>query len=435
MEHRTDRPDSRELKESTSGIRASKDDLFPVVRQHVKPASLARTATELLFWAQYAKHEFRGRKGIYKEDAELGDCLGIHPKTAGKHVLSLCATASENVPGGKLQLFEVAYGPKPAAHSGRVRWLFIRPEGLKILDEALERSRLRRKRVAPTDRKQKFRPRVTHHSDRSPQNAPTLIYNSYLPDKPSGELSIEAAEERELTTSKSEEAQGKMDLEKTVNNAGEQKRNGAGAPEGGMDRQEQVARLVEHWRRVCERSKKPELIWPEQEVDRLSSKLASTVATLRLHEISDADLDARLTVLCTDLRAASRDMSEAFEAYNRHGLELSSFVMYGPKLMKAAAELASKSKLEKRGGKTIEEILGVDAAKAEEKSTLLDEAKVEKKRAPIVQIPGWIRKLPPYVQDEKLRILKSGAPSNAVYVWDENDGEVGDCAKIIGYND
>jgi hypothetical protein len=160
---------------------ATKDELFRAIHKYVKPASVARTGAELLYWWQFARHSLKGRKGIFKEDSELGECLGIHPKTAGRHVIGLCATASENdAPGGKVQLFELDYGPKPWAHSGRVRWLFIRPEGLKIIAEALELKRLRRKRVAPTDGKEKHRPRGARYANRSPQNAPTLISHTYL---------------------------------------------------------------------------------------------------------------------------------------------------------------------------------------------------------------------------------------------------------------
>ncbi len=122
------------------------------------------------------------------------------------------------------------------------------------------------------------------------------------------------------------------------------KENTGGASEAKMDSQGQVNRLVQSWRKVCERSNKHDLIWRDQDLDRLSIQLAKTVADLRLHELSDADLEARLTVLCTKIADISEDMSEGFAKYNRHGLELSSFVMYGRKLMKLAAERASKPK-------------------------------------------------------------------------------------------
>src|SRR5438552_18729224 len=78
---------------------ATKDDLFSAALKHLKRASLARTAAEMLFWCQYAKQECRGRKGIYKEDKELGRDLGVNPKTAGRHVRRLCAAASNGQAG------------------------------------------------------------------------------------------------------------------------------------------------------------------------------------------------------------------------------------------------------------------------------------------------------------------------------------------------
>src|SRR5262249_19962638 len=328
MKKYTDGPESGKLHDSSSRSSrqhiATREDLFPAVLKHVRRASLARTAAELLYWVQYAKHEFKGRIGMYKEDEELGKALGMHPKTAGRHVAELCAAGSKNQPG-KLLLFDVAYGPKPGAGSGRSRWLFPLPEAHKIIEEALEEKRLRQERAAPTNRNAKSRPRGAHHSNRSPQNAPTLISHPYLTEKPSEGLSKQAEKGRGPTDSKREESQGKIEVERTE-------------MEG--DVSEQVNRLMESWRRVCERSNKPDLVWPDQELDRLSSKLAKTVADLRLHKISDADLDARLTVLCTKLPETSRDMSEAFADYNRRGLELSSFVQYGHRLMKLAPERA-----------------------------------------------------------------------------------------------
>src|SRR5438128_233896 len=122
------------------------------------------------------------------------------------------------------------------------------------------------------------------------------------------------------------------------------KENAGGVSEAKLDSQGEVNRLVECWRRVCELSNKRDLIWRDQDLNHWSDQLAKTVADIRLHEISDTDLEARLKVLCTNIADISEDMSERFVNYNRHGLELSSFVKYGPKLMKFAAERASKPK-------------------------------------------------------------------------------------------
>ena len=342
MENYTEGPESGKLHDSISRPSrqhiATREDLFPAVLKHVKRASLARTAAELLFWLQYAKHEFKGRRGMYKEDEELGKALGMHPKTAGRHVVELCAAGSKNQPG-KLQLFDVAYGPKPGAGSGRSRWLFPRPEAHKIIEEALEEKRLRQERAAPTNRNAKSRPRGAHHSNRSPQNAPTPSH-LHLSAKRSGELSIRQAEEREPKIAFEEGVQGKKE-------AGERRL------------QEGVSRFVECWGKVCERSNKRDLIWRDHVVNVWSEQLTKTLADIRLHEISDADLEARLTVLCTDLADIGEDVSDRFARYNRHGLELSSFVKYGPKLMKIAAERAPKPKSSIAAGyTTLEDLFG-----------------------------------------------------------------------------
>jgi hypothetical protein len=319
MQDYTDRLAARKLKNNSASIwqTANKDDLFRAALNHVD-RPLARTLADLLYWSQFAKHQFRGRLGIYKEDTELGHVLGVHPKTAGRHVRELCAGGQENeaetAPGGAPKFFDVAYGPKPRARSGRSRWLFIRPEGLKVIAEALELERQRRERIAPADRKKKLRPRGSSQSDRSPQNAPTHIH-TYTPGEQSGALS----------SSGSEKAPGETNSKK--------------------ESQVEVNRLKESWNKVCEQSGRHDLVWRDQDVDRYAKELAETVTVLQLHKISDADLDARLTVLCTDLDSISDDMSEAFAEYNRHGLEFSSFVKYAPKLMKLGAERASsKSK-------------------------------------------------------------------------------------------
>src|SRR5262249_32033958 len=267
--------------------------------------SLARTAAELLYWVQYAKHEFKGRRGMYKEDEELGKALGMHPKTAGRHVAELCAAGSKNQPG-ELLLFDVAYGPKPGAGRGRSRWLFPLPEAHKIIEEALEEKRLRQERAAPTNRNAKSRPRGAHYSNRSPQNAPTPSH-LHVSAKHSGELSIREAEESEPKIAFEEGVQGRK-------------------KEGGELRLEEgVSRFIECWRKVCGRSNKRDLIWRDHDVSVWSEQLAKTLADIGLHEISDADLDARLTVLCTDIADIGEEVSERFATYNRHGLELSSF--------------------------------------------------------------------------------------------------------------
>jgi hypothetical protein len=234
---------------NNSGQTANKDDLFTAALNSLGRA-LARTAAELLYWSQFAKHRFKGRLGIYKEDQELGRVLGVHPKTAGRHVLALCAGGPGNqaeADAGRPKLFDVEYGPQPRARSGRSRWLFVRPEGLKIIAEALELRRLRRERIAPADRKKKLRPHGSDQSDRSPQNAPTHISHKYLPGEHSGALSSSAKEKEPGDTSSKKESQA------------------------------EVNRLKESWRKICEQSGRHDLVWRDQDVDRYAKELAETV--------------------------------------------------------------------------------------------------------------------------------------------------------------
>jgi hypothetical protein len=55
--------------------RATSPDLFLVCRQHLSEP-VARVASELLFWSQCGHNKLRGRKGFYKEDADLASVIG-----------------------------------------------------------------------------------------------------------------------------------------------------------------------------------------------------------------------------------------------------------------------------------------------------------------------------------------------------------------------
>ncbi len=93
--------------------------LFQICRAEY-PEPVARVAGEALFWSQYAVHKFKGRKAFYKEDRDLAEAIGKHPKTVGRLLLKTCT--SDKSPRDAA-LFKVAYGPKPGAYGGRVRWL------------------------------------------------------------------------------------------------------------------------------------------------------------------------------------------------------------------------------------------------------------------------------------------------------------------------
>ena len=109
---------------------ASDIDLFRLCRE-IYPERIARVASVALFWSQWAKHELRGRIGIYKTDADLADQIGRRPKTCGVNLIEVCTTSEEPA-----ALFQVAYGPKAGQHAGHCRWLFLTPRGEQIIEAA-----------------------------------------------------------------------------------------------------------------------------------------------------------------------------------------------------------------------------------------------------------------------------------------------------------
>jgi hypothetical protein len=55
--------------------KATTPDLFQVgLRYFTQP--VASVASELLFWSQCGHNKLRGRKGFYKEDADLASVIG-----------------------------------------------------------------------------------------------------------------------------------------------------------------------------------------------------------------------------------------------------------------------------------------------------------------------------------------------------------------------
>jgi hypothetical protein len=109
-------------------------DFFAVCLRHLREPE-ARVASELLFWSQFAEHKFRGRTAFYKEDRELAEKLGKHPKSVGRTLRKFCALGGEDRPDA---LFIIDHGPKPRARSGRVRWLIRTPRGDEFVSAAQE---------------------------------------------------------------------------------------------------------------------------------------------------------------------------------------------------------------------------------------------------------------------------------------------------------
>jgi hypothetical protein len=86
--------------------------LFPLARQVVSGASLARTLAHCLYWFQHARHQIEGEPAIYKTAKEVEQAIGIHFRSASRHFRQL---ADEG-------FWRVAYRPRPGGIS-RVTWL------------------------------------------------------------------------------------------------------------------------------------------------------------------------------------------------------------------------------------------------------------------------------------------------------------------------
>ena len=173
-------------------------DLFKACRQYFSEPE-AQVASELLFWSQFAEHEFRGRIGFFKEDRELADKIGKHPKSIGRTLRKLGARVGEEMPDA---LFILDYGPKPWARSGRVRWLFRTPRGDELVIAAQELAaaarsrRKKREQDAAIEGHQTNRPISAKGAHRSPQTAATLIEQMNCSDLPTEVLSSEEGEKK-----------------------------------------------------------------------------------------------------------------------------------------------------------------------------------------------------------------------------------------------
>jgi len=285
-------------------------DLFQVCRRYFSEPE-ARVASELLFWSQFAEHEFRGRIGFFKEDRELADKIGKHAKSIGRTLRKFGARVWEEMPHA---LFVLDYGPKPWARSGRVRWLFRTPRGDELVIEAQElaeaaRSRQKkREQDAPIEGHQTNRPIRAKRAHRSPQTAATLIEQIDSSDLPTDVLSFAEREKKTPDSFKEKKFQ------------------------------EEVRRLEKLWATACNECGHAPLRWLPSEVRRWHTGLIEFCQEMRLAEITDEDLLTRLRLLAGDLDWLSDRMSVAFMRYNNDGLLIESFVRYGKKLWRAVEE-------------------------------------------------------------------------------------------------
>ena len=112
----------------------SADDIFRICRKTYRRGSCAGCECGAVLGA-ICKAPFSRKIGFYKTDADLGDAIGRHGKTAGTNLLKVCTPFGQN---NATALFEVTYGPKAGQDSGRCRWLFLTLQAEEIIKAALE---------------------------------------------------------------------------------------------------------------------------------------------------------------------------------------------------------------------------------------------------------------------------------------------------------
>lgn len=117
-----------------------REHIFRAVKGIV-PGSLGRTLAECLYWSQYAQQHVGSDPQIYKTGNELGQVLGMSPRTANTHLKKLERSG----------YWEIEYKPKPG-HPSLVTWLrFLQPAAVTL---ALARS-LQAERTATSTRAKK----------------------------------------------------------------------------------------------------------------------------------------------------------------------------------------------------------------------------------------------------------------------------------------
>ena len=148
---------------------------------------MATVASELVFWSQCGHNKLRGRKGFYKEDAELSFAIGKHASSIRRALSRISVKVGEDKPDA---LFEIAHGPKPGQRSGRVRWLFPTPRADQMIRDALllAEARDRERQNARKHRSKMPRSDTPDWTHRSAQNERTL-YQKDLSESQSEALS------------------------------------------------------------------------------------------------------------------------------------------------------------------------------------------------------------------------------------------------------
>jgi hypothetical protein len=316
--------------------RPSENDIFIICRKKY-PEGVARVASVALYWSQFAQHHFHGKLGFYKTDADLGDAIGRHGKTAGGNLLKVCTPLGQH---NETALFEVTYGPKAGQDGGRCRWLFPTVQGEQIIKAALEH------RLARADAKRGRRVRsggliepesvasndaATRQSadvvsgSRKPEITPTLntehstlIHSAHLSSRAQREILVEDRQEEEKA--------------------------------------EALKRIPGIWETACKRCEREDLVWRPSHVKQFADQFLEIAWSRNVRNMPDQELLDRLILLCGNPQCVEMEMSEAFSSHNKSGLTAQSFAKYGDKLLvlagtkleceKKVKEDAAKHKLE-----------------------------------------------------------------------------------------
>jgi hypothetical protein len=295
--------------------RATTADLFQVCRRDYSEP-VARVGSELLFWSQCGHNKLRGRPGFFKEDADLVKAIGKNASSIRRALSRICAKVGEDQADA---LFEIAHGPKPGQRSGRVRWLFRTPRGDEMIREALRLAEARREvRSASINRGGKAQSVKRDWMDRSAQNERTLYKKN-------------SSESQSDALSSTPERREKTKLEFLKENRKELKIE--------ENDKEELKRFVDHWNAICTECNEPTLAWLQTDIERLAIQLVEVIRHLGIAKLSNEELSKRLRLLCGKRsRPVFERMGDAFSEFNPHGLAITTFAKFGPKVWRVAED-------------------------------------------------------------------------------------------------
>ena len=296
--------------------RATTPDLFQVCRRCF-PEWVAKVGAELLFWSQCGHNKLRGRAGFFKEDADLIKAIGKNASSIRRALSRICAKVGEDQADA---LFEIAHGPKPGQRSGRVRWLFRTPRGDEMIREALRLADARQRRCDT-------RPPIgAERHNQSGEIAPTGQRKMSAPynQKNSSESQSDAL-------SSTPERREKTKLEFLKENRKELKIE--------ENDKRGIKKFVNHWNAICTECNEPTLAWLQTDIERLAIQLVEVIRHLGIDKLSNEELSKRLRLLCGKRsRPVFERMGDAFSEFNPHGLAITTFAKFGPKVWRVAED-------------------------------------------------------------------------------------------------